>query len=474
MQFINRLSRTDVYKMGHMEQYAPGTSRVYSYLQGRSDRTFQAAGFFGLQYYLYEYLQGGISRQDAELFLRRRKQVLGSESAEVTARIHALADLGYWPIEIKAVPEGTVLPVKNVLMTLESTDDDFHWAPGFMESLLLKVWYPSTCLTNSMQYLKIAEQFTYQDKSFLVHDFGYRSDTSEESAAISGAAHLIVFNGSDTLVAQDFIDGYYSDEDLRNLDDQPCYMGSVPATEHSVMCSYGRENEMAAFERMLELYPKGLVSIVSDTYSIWDVCTKILPALKEKILARDGRVVIRPDSGDPVKIICGDPEAEMGSPQWQGVVRLLAQLFGVSEVPNGNSPNRVLNPKVGIIYGDGMYPKRYQEALTRLWSMGFDGSTLVIGVGGILRSGTRDTLGMAIKATEVIKNGRRVPIFKDPVTDPGKKSHIGRLALRDRQTFDQQEEGCASDLVTVFRNGRVTRHYSFAEVRKNFHETVGL
>ena len=467
--FINTLSRTDVYKMGHMEQYAPGTSRVYSYLQARSRRAYSHCAFFGLQYYLREYLHQGISHNDAERFIHRRRQVLGVSSPDVDRRIMALAELGYWPVEIKAVPEGTVLPVQNVLMTLESTMDDFHWAPGFLESLLLKVWYPTTCLTNSMAYRRAAEEFTRQDTRFLVHDFGYRSDTSEESAAISGAAHLVAFSGSDTLVAQDFIDYHYNEiGQLR----PPCYMSSVPATEHSVMCSYGRENEMQAFEQMLDLYPSGIVSIVSDTYSIWDVCTKILPALKSRILSRNGRVVIRPDSGDPVKILCGDEDAEIGSPAYLGVVRLLAREFGTAKLEG--TPLVTLNPAVGVIYGDGMYLARYQQALVRLNSMGFDGSTLVIGVGGILRSGTRDTLGMAIKATEVVRDGARVPIFKDPVTDPGKKSHMGRLALRNRETFDMQPEGCETDLVPVFRDGCITRHFTFDEVRRNFSETYRL
>jgi nicotinamide phosphoribosyltransferase len=465
MKLVHPLLRTDVYKMGHMEQYAPGTTRVISYLNARSDKYFEELLFFGLQYYLMEYLTQPITTANVEDFLKRRRRILGSEpSDDIKEKLHGIADLGQWPVEISAVPEGTVLPVKNALLTLESTHDDFPWAPGFLESLLLKVWYPCTVATNSLEYYRIARRYSRQPLEFNVHDFGYRSDTSEESAAISGAAHLIVFRGSDTIVAEPFIEEYYS-----LPTESPCMM-SVPASEHSVMCSYGREFEFEAFERMLELYPDGYVSIVSDTYSIWHVCTNILPRLKDKILARNGRVIIRPDSGYPPDIICGDAKAEPGTPEAKGVLVLLDELFGSERL--ADSPYRILNPKIGLIYGDGMYHQRYEETLIRSVGSGYDGSNIVIGAGGLLRAGTRDTLGMAIKATQITRNGRNVNIFKDPITDSGKKSHVGRVALRAGVTYDSAPPDAPSELMPVFRNGQILRRYTFDEVRRNFHASV--
>jgi len=186
-------------------------------------------------------------------------------------------------------------------------------------------------------------------------------------------------------------------------------------------------------------------------------------------VAEDGKVVIRPDSGYPPDIICGDAKAKPGSPEEQGVLRLLEDLFGSSKLEG--SPYRILNPKIGLIYGDGMYPKRYQETLVRMHDMGFDGSNLVIGVGGLLRSGTRDTLGMAIKATQIERNGEEVNIYKDPITDSGKRSHIGRVALRRGQTYDSVGPDEPSELVPVFRDGKLLVDYSFDQVRANFDES---
>src|SRR4029079_18972344 len=182
----NVLLSTDVYKIGHMEQYAPGTSRVYSYLCARSNREFDECLFFGLQYYLRQYFSQPVTRDDANEFLQIRSQILGTpRNTEIGKKLYALADLGYWPLKIKAIAEGTVLPTKNALLSIESTHPDFYWTVGFIESLLLKVWYPTVVATNSYSYWKTIAGRTKAEPSFLVHDFGYRSDSSEESAAIS-------------------------------------------------------------------------------------------------------------------------------------------------------------------------------------------------------------------------------------------------------------------------------------------------
>lgn len=477
---INLLLLTDVYKMGHMEQYVPGTNKVYSYLCARSNRSFPKAVFFGLQYYLQKYLSQPITPAHAEEFLATRAAILGGNSPEVEVKIRALGALGYLPIEIKAVEEGTILPVKNVLMTITNTHPDFYWIVGFVESLLLKLWYPITVATGCLTYREVVEgafnetvdEDMYFLKDFAVHDFGYRGDASEEGAAISGAAHLLSFLGSDTVPTFAFAVKHY------NADTSQPIMLSVPASEHSVMCSFGRDGELDAYRNMLSLYPSGIVSIVSDTYDIWNVLTHFAAILKEDILARDGKVVFRPDSGNPELIICGDPEAPEGSPANKGCVRLLDEMFGSTVNKKGY---KVLNPKVGLIYGDGMYLDRYKRTLARLKEMGYAATNLVIGVGGILRNHTRDTLGFAIKATYVQVGEEQRDIEKDPVTDPGKKSLKGLLSLhkdadgnyftKDQCTWEEEKQGL---LTPVFRDGKLLRLSQFNAIRALVSETVGV
>ncbi len=467
----NPLLRTDVYKMGHMEQYAPGTTKVYSYLIARSDREFKEMVFFGLSYYLQEYLSRPLTPEMGEEFLEVRKSILGSNSPGIEQKIRSLCRLGYWPLKIKAVSEGTVLPVQNALMTITNTHPDFYWCVGFVESLLLKVWYSCTVATQSLAYRRVVDEMFDRTvgndqfflKPFMVHDFGFRGDSSEEGAAISGAAHLISFTGSDTVPAFKFVKDYYPDNSGEPL------MLSVPASEHSVMCSFGRDGEIDAFRHMLSTNPTGIVSIVSDTFDVYNVLTNFCRELREEILSRDGKVVFRPDSGNPVHVICGDPDADAQSPQGKGCIRLLDEAFGHTVNDKGF---RVLNDKVGLIYGDGMYLHRYKTVLVELESMGYAASNLVIGVGGILRNHSRDTLGFAIKATYVEVNGEHREIEKDPVTDRKKKSHKGMVALHSDagkfRTVDQvsADAECDGELGVVFLKGDVLVS-GFDEVRFN-------
>jgi nicotinamide phosphoribosyltransferase len=469
----NPLLATDVYKMGHMEQYAPGTSQVYSYLVARSDKNYDRSVFFSLQYYLDRYLTVPLEPWMADEFLNARRMILGSNSQAVEEKIRALCALGYWPIEIKAVPEGTVMPVKNVLMTMTNTVAGYGWAVGFLESLIIKLWYPTTTASTSFKYRSLVDRYYeqtvdeegYGGREFAVHDFGYRGDGSEEGAMLTGAAHLLSFVGGDTVPALPFIVRYYQG-DYKSL-----LLASVAASEHSVMCSFGRDDEIGAFEHMLDLYPSGIVSIVSDTFDVYRVLTEFAEHLKPRIMARDGKVVFRPDSGNPEYIICGDPDAPVGSNEWKGAIRILDEVFG--STVNGKG-YKVLDPHVGLIYGDGMYYERYERTLKRLEEMGYAASNLVIGVGGILRNHSRDTMGFAIKATYVLVNGEHRDIEKDPITDSGKKSHKGLLVLEQDQagnyvTTDQVswERESTGLLKTVYQNGQVTRRYTWTEVRAN-------
>lgn len=470
MRPFNILLATDNYKLGHMVQYKTGVNKVYSYLTARSNKVFDKTVFFGLQYYLKEYFTRPILKEHGDELITYYTKMLGEPSDDVKAKIRALCDLGYLPIKIKAVPEGTVMGTRNVLLTITNTDPEFYWVVGFVESILLKIWYPITVASCVHKYRTVVDEWfektvdpdMYPLKDFMVHDFGYRGDTSEEGAAISGGAHLLSFLGSDTITGFPFLVNYYQ------ADINEPVMYSVPASEHSVMCSFGREDELEAFNHMLDLYPSGIVSIVSDTFNIYQVLTDFAERLKTKILERDGKVVFRPDSGNPEYIICGDPNAEPSSPEWKGAIRLLDEKFGSTINSKGY---KVLNPKVGLIYGDGMYLERYQRTLQKLAEMGYAASNLVIGVGGILRNHSRDTMGFAIKATYVEINGTPQEIEKDPITDPGKKSLKGLLHL-GYQDGDWITSDCVSPemedtghLETVFYNGNILKEYCLKDIR---------
>lgn len=434
VSWSNPLLATDVYKMGHMEQYRPGTTKVYSYLTARSDKTYKNLVFFGLRYWVDTYLSRKITPAMAEEFIENKNAILGlakstnSTKTEAEEKIRSLGRLGYIPLEIRAVKEGTVLPVKNCLVTITNTLDEFYWCVGFFESLLLKVWDSITTASCSYAYRQLVEKYYKEtvdqgsDCSFQVHDFGYRGCSSEEQAALTGAAHLLSFKGSDTVVAREWIKRQYG------VSDNYFLMSSVPASEHSVMCSFGQEDELSAFRNMLSLYPEGIVSIVSDTFNVYEVLTTFAKELKEAILSRPfgSKVVFRPDSGNPEYIICGDPNAKEGTPEQKGALTLLGEVFGYRINSKGY---KVLNPKVGLIYGDGMYLERYERTLQRMKDQGWSAENLVIGVGGILRNHSRDTLGLALKATYIEVNGRGVNIEKNPVTDKEKKSHKGIVSL---------------------------------------------
>lgn len=465
---MNLLLLTDVYKLGHMEQYPEGTTKIYSYLCARSDKKTKETLWFGLQYYLKKYLSKGVTEENVEEVLEYRKSILGGTSAKVEQQFRALAKLGYLPIEIKAVPEGEVVGVKNILCSVTNTHPDFYWVVGYIESLLLKVWNTCSVATVSLKFKRLVTRFAKEtsDSEFLVpfqvHDFGYRGCSSEETAAISGASHLVNFLGTDTIPAIKMLRDYYGAVDPIGL--------SVPASEHSVMCAFTKDGELEAFRNMLRLYPTGIVSIVSDTYNLWRVLTEFAPILKDEILARDGKVVFRPDSGNPEKIICGDPDAPVGSPENKGVLKLLEEVFGSSMNLTGF---KELNPKVGTIYGDGMYYERFERILGQMKKQGWASTNLVIGIGGLLlQQHNRDDQGFAFKATFATINGQNVELFKDPITDSGKRSHKGLMKLIKEdgiyRTIDQvsEEEEKTGELITVFKDGKIIKEWTLDDIRK--------
>lgn len=462
----NPLLATDVYKLGHMRQYPEGTTEVYSYLTARSGKKFSRVVWFGLQALIKEMLLQPLTPQMGDEFLEYYRMILGPVPEDVRENIRKLCDLGYWPVSIKAAPEGSVIDVKNVLMTIRNTRPEFAWTVGFLESYLLKVWNTTTVATSSLGFRHLFELYAEQTSDnlslvpFQVHDFGYRGCSSEETAALSGMAHLVSFMGTDTVVAVKAAREYYSATEPVGL--------SVPATEHSVMCAFGREHEYDAFVRMLDQNPTGIVSIVSDTYHLWNVLTNFAPRLRERIMARDGKVVFRPDSGEPKLILCGDPAAPSGSPASKGVIRLLDEVFGSTVNSKGYLE---LNSKVGCIYGDAMYFARIADILGTLKDMGYASTNLVTGVGGILlQQHNRDDLGFAIKATYAVVNGEERELFKDPITDPGKRSHRGLMCLVKKDGVYQTNDRLLTDdvglLQEVYRDGELLVDQKFSDIRE--------
>ena len=477
---FNPMLLTDFYKVGHPFQYPKGTTSVYSNLTARGSRIpeIQSTVFFGLQYFIKEYLmrqfdENFFNRDKAEVmcdYRRRVKSALGSDLPSYK-HIEDLHDLGYLPIKVKALPEGSRVPLRVPYLTIVNTLPEFYWLTNFIESLMSSVlWQPITSATIAAEYRAILDKYaeeTGMPKEFVQwqgHDFSFRGMSSLESAALSGMGHLLSFTGTDTIPAIDGLETYYNADS-----DTELIGGSVPATEHSVMCSGEEGGELETFKRLItEVYPSGVVSIVSDTWDLWKVCTEYLPALKDEILARDGKVVIRPDSGDPVDIICGNPQSGNVNER-KGVVELLWDVFGGTVSDTGH---RILNSHIGAIYGDSITRERATSISERLKENNF-ASQVVFGIGSYTyQYNTRDTFGMAMKATYVEIDGEGVEISKDPVTDDGlKKSAKGLLTVRKSSDGMYMEDCCtyeeenSGELEVVFQDGELIKDQTLSEIR---------
>lgn len=476
---VAALFQTDAYKLAHIQQYllAGDVSRVYSNYTNRKSRIpgIDKVVHFGLQAAIQKHLVDAFepffaADEDlvASLYEERLTAILGPNTVG-SDHIRALHRKGYLPLKFSAVLEGTLVPIGVPSFTVENTEPEFFWLTNYVETVLSSaVWSPSTSATIANHYRGILERaatVSGEDPSavdFQCHDFSYRGMSSSDSAASSGAAHLLSFTGSDSLVSFDWIDRYYGGHYVAM---------SVPATEHSVMCTgIEKLGEQELFKRLLDLYPSGLLSVVSDTFDLWRVLTEYLPALKDQILARDGKLVIRPDSGDPEKIICGDPDAPFNTPAYWGVVRLLELHFGSTTNKAGY---RVLDSHVGVMYGDSITPERAKAITDRLRKQGYASTNVVFGVGSFTyQYNTRDTFGSAMKATWAEVDGEGVNLLKDPITDDGtKKSATGRLAVLDtpnglvlKQKASHSDEQW-SLLEPVWQNGKFVQWQSFSNVR---------
>jgi nicotinamide phosphoribosyltransferase len=407
-------------------------------------------------------------------YRRRMDKALGTGRVTVD-HIAALHVLGYLPVRIKALPEGSRVDTRVPMWTIVNTLPEFFWVTNFLETQLsAELWLPLTSATTAYEYRRLFDKYaelTGAVKAFVPwqgHDFSMRGMTGITSATQSGAAHLLSFTGTDTITAIDYLEDYYHGE-------ATFVGGSVPATEHSVMCMGGAADELETYRRLItEVYPDGVVSIVSDTWDFWRVLTITLRKLKAEILERDGKVVIRPDSGDPVKIICGDQDAKPGTPEYKGAVQCLWEIFGGTVT---HKCYDTLDSHIGLIYGDSISLERAQEILARLEAKGFSSDNIVFGIGSYTyQHVTRDTFGTAIKATWGAVNGEPRELFKDPKTDNGvKKSLCGLIRVEyedghymayDRQAPDQEQGGL---LEPVFEDGLLVRSQSLQEIRMRLH-----
>lgn len=485
------ITMCDGYKVDHRRQYPQGTEYVYSNFTPRTSRVpgSNEVVFFGLQYFLSAYLQDlanetFFGKQRGAILKKYQRfldSYLGPNNVGVQ-HISDLHDLGYIPLRFKALPEGTSTPLRVPMFTVENTRPEFFWVTNYIETLLSNVlWKACTSATTALRMRRILDAYareTGADPSFVQwqgHDFSFRGMSGPEDAALSGAGHLLSFTGTDTIPAIQLLERYYHGHGLIG--------GSVAATEHSVMCAGGQDGELQTFERLLDLYPTGILSVVSDTWDLWHVLTDILPVLKTRIMERPGKLVIRPDSGDPADILCGTGKGGFGTDKrspadWaksDGVVQTLWNIFGGTL---NDARYKVLDPHIGAIYGDSINDQRMTHILRRLEQKGYASSNVVFGMGSYnYQYVTRDTYGFAMKATAATVGGVEHALFKDPVTDDGgKRSARGRLVVTEGmdgmpQMFDghtrvSAEQLKAEDLLqTVWQNGKFVKRVTLDEVR---------
>ena len=484
---MNGLLLTDGYKTGHHQQYPKGTEEVYSNWTPRSNK-YAPKGCdkvvsFGQQYvfkWLHDYFQDNFfSKPKAQVCNELKEELsmyLGTEY-DVT-HYEELHDLQYLPIRVKSLPEGIEVPIRVPMVTVVNTDKKFYWITNFLETILsTMLWQPMTSASIALRYKRIFKDWTLKtDKEnlgfidFQGHDFSMRGMGGLQSAISSGMGHGAVFLGSDTLPVISSLRKYYNAKGF--------VVGSVNATEHSVMCAGTKDDEIGTFRHLMDTYPTGILSVVSDTWDLWKVLTKYLPELKEEVLARDGKLVIRPDSGDPVDIICGETRT-LGAklPKDKGVVELLWDIFGGTVNDQGF---KVLDTHIGAIYGDSITTERAENICQRLHDKGFASTNVVLGIGSFTyQFNTRDTFGFAMKATSVVVKGERREIFKDPITDDGvKKSAKGLVkvdkvnneyVLVDQVTPAQENEG---ELKVIYEDGKFVNQVTLQKIRDRINSSI--
>ena len=446
----------DSYKSSHWRQYPPGTTSLFSYIESRGG-LYDYTVFFGLQYYLKKYLSQPITMdmvEEAKEFYAAHGEPFNYEGWKYIVTVHN----GHIPVRIRAVPEGSCVPVKNALVTIESTDPKVFWIVSWLETMLIRVWHPINVATTSRECKRLIKAMLDQtcdnpesEINFKLHDFGSRGVSSQESAAIGGAAHLVNFMGSDTVVGVLTANRYYK---------SPMSAFSIPAAEHSTITSWGRENECNAYENMLTQYakPGALVAVVSDSYDIYNAIEKMWGgALRQKVIDSGATLVVRPDSGNPSKVVLA-------------CIKMLDAKFGTTV---NNKGFKVLK-NVRVIQGDGINIDSISQILIALINHGYSAENVAFGMGGaLLQHHNRDTQKFAMKCSSVTVNGEEVDVFKDPIDDPGKTSKKGRLDLISYKdgtyVTDYIPHGLLehplSAMQTVYHNGMMMHETTLDEVR---------
>jgi nicotinamide phosphoribosyltransferase len=462
----NICGKTDSYKLNHWNQYPKGTQVVHAYFESRKGAKFPYTVFFGLQYILKKNLVGQVvTREKIEQAALLANFHLGANRFNRAGWEYILEKHnGYLPIRIKAVAEGSVIPTNNVLMTVENTDEEnCGWLTNYLESILTHVWYSSTVATLSRTVKEDINKFlsataeTTGGLNFMLHDFGYRGVSSDESAEIGGAGHLVNFLGTDTVPAMLLLAKYYNRGNLEGI----AY--SVPATEHSVMTALGKSSETQVVDNLLNEYPTGILSVVADSYDIYNFVDNFVgKQFKDRILARDGVFVVRPDSVDPTH---PTPESLM--------VWIFESLWNNIGGTINTKGYKVINPKVRVLWGDGIDADGIHKILEATVAAGFSVENIAtFGMGGgLLQKINRDTQRFAFKSSAQKRDGVWYDIQKMP-KDTTKASKKGKLKLikldGEYKTVGINEYPEYTDfLVTVFENGKLLVEYTLDDIRKN-------
>lgn len=521
----------DGYKLEHHRQYPDGTEVVFSNLTPRySRRNVDHVVYFGGQYFIKRIL---IELWNTEFFEKPKEEVLlkfqryinayaGKDNRVGIHHIASLHDLGFLPIKIMSLPEGSIYPIRVPCLVIFNTNPDFYWLTNFLETILSNnIWPMCTSATTAKIYYDLLASYameTVGDTSFVQfqgHDFSFRGLFGSEAGVMSAASHATSFVGTDTVPVLPFMEDWYG----ANVDNE--LIGcSIPATEHSVMCAGGKDDELETFRRLIEdLYPDGFLSVVSDTWDFWKVVNPkdgLLVQLKGKIMARNGKLVIRPDTGDPIKIVCGEakpvadstidnirtalsegythirvddkyyhmktggsmgvalelvPE-ELVTPEMKGAIQCLYEIFGGSMTSKGY---KLLDQHIGLIYGDSITIARAHAICQQLKDMGFASINIVFGIGSYTYAYvTRDTDGYAIKATWVRINGVAREIFKEPKTGDGTKNSAkgliavykdsaGEFYMKDQVTWN---EVLNCEFQPVFEDGKLVKEETLNKIRE--------
>lgn len=457
----NIILNTDSYKVSMWKQYPVGTTGVYSYIESRGGK-YDETVMFGLQAFIKEYLLEPITQADidvADEILTAHGEPFNREGWQYILDKHQ----GFLPVVIRAVPEGTVVPVSNVLATVENTDPQCFWLTTWLETALLRaVWYGTTVATQSYKIKKVITEYLEKTGDptaidFKLHDFGARGVSSMESAGLGGAAHLVNFMGTDTITGILYAREYYG-AGIAGF--------SIPAAEHSTITSWGRDGEVDAYRNILTQFakPGSIVAIVSDSYDIYNAAANLWgDELRQQVIDSGATVVIRPDSGDPVVVN-------------RKLIEILGEKFGYTKNTKGF---KVLN-NVRLIQGDGVNEMSIRSILGAFMAMGWSADNIAFGMGGaLLQQIDRDTQRFAMKCSSIQIDGVWQDVQKDPITDSGKRSKAGRVTLWQSGGevssgikpptgwTDKGYGGWTEALQTVFRDGKIIREYDFAEVRAN-------